>query len=523
MNFHSDISVYPPRSRGAYRGQSPRGNNNYSPSPNMAHIRMQQVIHYDQIHSTDPRTKDGNRAQSIGDNSPTPRPRFTSVDRNEEAIRYENAGTGEANDCQIVVVNVSGLRFATRARVFNRLPETLLGNLEKRKDLYDPETREIFFDRHRPSFEAIFDYYLRGGRLKCPYQVPLDVFLEEVEFFGLGGHPVEDNLHLSTCAEPEPKHPLKKKIWHVLEKPAESIVGRAVGAFIVAVVLLSTISFCVETIPMSDSQQPRHEVVNSNTTENDSTSNNSKNKELDYFMIAYTHFAFFWIETVCIAFFTAEVTARYVVTPKTTEKFLKNITNIIDIVAIIPYFLTLITIGLANGIAATASQQGPVYVFLRIFRLFRVVRVFKLSRHSKGLRILGKTLRASMNEFVILSFFMIVAMVFFSSVMYVTEASHPRTNYTSIPDGFWWAVVTMTTVGYGDNTPLTVGGKIVGAVCAVTGLLVIALPVPVIVSNFNYFYRTERGIIGPNKQRAPSAKNGDTTRKKRKCCISCHT
>ncbi|XP_066288719.1 potassium voltage-gated channel subfamily A member 7-like isoform X1 [Branchiostoma lanceolatum] len=272
MNFHSDISVYQPRSRGGYRNQSPRGNNNYSQSPKMAHIRMQQVIHYDQIHKTDPRTKDSQRGLTTGDNSPTPRPRFTSVDRNDHAIRYENAGTGEENDCQIVVVNVSGLRFATRARVLNRLPDTLLGKLEKRKDLYDPETREIFFDRHRPSFEAIFDYYLRGGRLKCPYQVPLDVFLEEVEFFGLSGHPVEDNLHLSTISEPEPKHPLKKKIWHVLEKPEESLVGRAIGAFIIAVVLLSTISFCVETIPMPDPPKPRHDVVNSNSTGNDSTS-----------------------------------------------------------------------------------------------------------------------------------------------------------------------------------------------------------------------------------------------------------
>ncbi|XP_019640206.1 PREDICTED: potassium voltage-gated channel subfamily A member 7-like isoform X1 [Branchiostoma belcheri] len=518
MNFHSDISVYQPRSRGAYRGQN-RGNNNYSPSPNMAHIRMQQVIHYDHIHNTDPRTKDSHRGQS-GDYSPSPRPRFTSIDRNDDAIKYENAGTGEESDCQIVVVNVSGLRFATRARVFDRLPDTLLGNLEKRKELYDPVTREIFFDRHRPSFEAIFDYYLRGGRLKCPYQVPLDVFLEEVDFFGLSGHPVEDNPHLSTSAEAEPKHPLKKKIWHVLEKPAESLVGRAIGAFIVAVVLLSTISFCVETIPMSEPvSEPRHEVVDPNSTENDSASQNPKKTEFNYFLIAYTHFAFFWIETVCIAIFTAEFTARYAVTPKTTEKFLKNMTNIIDMVAIIPYFLTLITIGLADGMATTYTQ-GTVHVFLRIFRLLRVVRVFKLSRHSKGLRILGKTLRASMNEFVILSFFMIVAMVFFSSVMYVTEAHHPRTNYTSIPDGFWWAVVTMTTVGYGDNTPLTVGGKIVGAVCAVTGLLVIALPVPVIVSNFNYFYRTERGIIGPNNQRAVGAKKD---KKKKKCCISCHT
>uniref|UniRef100_A0A8C5HMX8 Potassium voltage-gated channel subfamily A member 3 n=2 Tax=Gouania willdenowi TaxID=441366 RepID=A0A8C5HMX8_GOUWI len=163
--------------------------------------------------------------------------------------------------------------------------------------------------------------------------------------------------------------------------------------------------------------------------------------------------------------------------------------NIIDIVAIIPYFITLGT-ELAEK-QSNSGQQAMSLAILRVIRLVRVFRIFKLSRHSKGLQILGQTLKASMRELGLLIFFLFIGVILFSSAVYFAEADDPSSSFTSIPDAFWWAVVTMTTVGYGDMHPVTIGGKIVGSLCAIAGVLTIALPVPVIVSNFNYFYHRE--------------------------------
>lgn len=82
-----------------------------------------------------------------------------------------------------VVINVSGMTFETKEKTLRRFPDTLLGSPSRRKQYYNPDVQEYFFNRHRVAFESILFYYQSGGRLVWPDDIPASVFTEEVEFF----------------------------------------------------------------------------------------------------------------------------------------------------------------------------------------------------------------------------------------------------------------------------------------------------------------------------------------------------
>ncbi|XP_069761220.1 potassium voltage-gated channel subfamily A member 4-like [Narcine bancroftii] len=386
-------------------------------------------------------------------------------------------GPSEYERCERVVINVSGLRFETQTKTLEQFPDTLLGDPGRRTCYFDPLRNEYFFDRNRPSFDAILYYYQSGGRLKRPANVPLDTFSEEIKFYELGHEAMlkfrEDEGFLLEEEKPLPEDEFKRQVWLLFEHPESSSPARVIAIVSVLVILISIVIFCVETLPEFHDE---HEFLP------------GLNHTVRATPVALTFSdPFFVVETVCILWFSFELLVRFFACPSKAS-FFKDIMNMIDIVAILPYFITL---GTELAQARGGGQQAMSFAIFRTIRLVRVFRIFKLSRHSKGLQILGHTLRASMRELGLLIFFLFIGVVLFSSAVYFAEADEPLTHFTSIPDAFWWAVVTMTTVGYGDMKPITVGGKIVGSLCAIAGVLTIALPVPVIVSNFNYFYHRE--------------------------------
>ncbi|XP_041443914.1 potassium voltage-gated channel subfamily A member 1-like [Xenopus laevis] len=400
----------------------------------------------------------------------------------EEEDHHFDLGIMEHESNQRVIINIAGLRFETQLSTLNQFPDTLLGDPEKRMRFFDPLRNEYFFDRNRPSFDGILYFYQSGGKIRRPVNVSIDVFANEIRFYELGEEAMErfreDEGFIKDEEKPLPCNEFQRQVWLIFEYPESSSSARGIAIVSVLVILISIITFCLETLPeFRDENElpPALSNVLNDTQEHPSPPSGLTDP-------------FFIIETTCVIWFTFELLVRFFACPSKSE-FSKNIMNIIDIVAIIPYFITLGT-ELAHQ-QTNNGQQAMSLAILRVIRLVRVFRIFKLSRHSKGLQILGQTLKASMRELGLLIFFLFIGVILFSSAVYFAEADDPESHFSSIPDAFWWAVVTMTTVGYGDMRPVTVGGKIVGSLCAIAGVLTIALPVPVIVSNFNYFYHRE--------------------------------
>ncbi|XP_030070329.1 potassium voltage-gated channel subfamily A member 1 isoform X2 [Microcaecilia unicolor] len=378
--------------------------------------------------------------------------------------------------CERVVINVAGLRFETQLKTLAQFPHTLLGNPKKRMRYFDPLRNEYFFDRNRPSFDAILYYYQSGGRLRRPVNVPLDMFSEEIKFYELGEEAMEkfreDEGFIKEEERKLPENDFQRQLWLLFEYPESSGAARIIAIISVMVILISIVIFCLETLPAL--KEDRSFTIRR-------TDNTTTILKANIFTDP-----FFVVETLCIIWFSFELVIRFFSCPS-KPVFFKNIMNFIDIVAIIPYFITLGT-EMAEQKGTQKGEQATSLAILRVIRLVRVFRIFKLSRHSKGLQILGQTLKASMRELGLLIFFLFIGVILFSSAVYFAEAEENESHFPSIPDAFWWAVVSMTTVGYGDMYPVTIGGKIVGSLCAIAGVLTIALPVPVIVSNFNYFY-----------------------------------
>lgn len=380
-----------------------------------------------------------------------------------------------------IVLNVSGFRYMTYVKTLERFPSTLLGNRGKRQQFYDEERDEYFFDRNIQVFELILYFYQSNGRLVCPPELAPEILLEEVEFFELGEHAINAVKDILNEDEPPdkpvimPEKKAQKFIWRLFEYPDSSKAARVLALLSVSVIVASIVVLCIETLP-------QFIVLPEDEIDVNDTARIQEVREHNNLATAVKG-VFGQLEIAFISWFTFEYLVRLMSSPQKLL-FVRSFLNVIDLLAILPFYVEL---GLKNS-----SEQNFSLAFLRILRLVRVFRIFKLSRHSSGLQILGLTLRKSLRELGLLIFFLIIGVVIFSSMVYYAENGDEDTLFHSIPDAFWWALVTMTTVGYGDMYPKTLWGKMVGSGCALCGVLAIALPVPVIVSNFDAIYKKYR-------------------------------
>jgi voltage-gated potassium channel len=182
-------------------------------------------------------------------------------------------------------------------------------------------------------------------------------------------------------------------------------------------------------------------------------------------------------EVFSIVIFTIEYTLRLWTArnkyPEAKYPYLKHILSasaLIDLLAIMPFFLPFLI---------------PVDLrFLRVIRLLRIVRIFKLSRYNKAMDLMIRVLKNEREKIVMTVFMTAIMLILSASIMYHIENAVQPEQFSNIPETIWWAVATLTTVGYGDVYPVTVAGKILGGIIAILGIGLVALPAGIISSGF---------------------------------------
>ena len=193
------------------------------------------------------------------------------------------------------------------------------------------------------------------------------------------------------------------------------------------------------------------------------------------------------LDLVFIVLFTLEYIMRLLCV-RSKRKFIKSTYGIIDLLAILPSFLEFFV------------PHTHMLMIIRSFRLLRVFRIFGMVKFLDESRDLVFSLVRSSRKIAIFLFFVLVLTFFLGSVMFVIEKDH-NADFSSIPQSIYWAIVTITTVGYGDISPVTPLGKVLASFIMILGYAIIAVPT---------------GIIGSNLMREMKNKKNDLT------CLNCN-
>ena len=291
------------------------------------------------------------------------------------------------------------------------------------------------------SFHEELNYWLIDDRFfeQCcnyKYQQSKEDVLDEIKNINEILNKVDEKEKFTDCC-PD----IREKVWTTFENPNTSILAKvtfwykqnksdwifdnfwktqkAITLISISFVILSTITFVLSTMP-------EFKVKSTNGSSSASPLTDLEDAENPIFEI---------IEAVCIAWFTIEYLIRLWAAPY-KKQFLLDPLNIIDLVSILPFYLSLIFENSSQS-ASMISETKRIRRLITLLRILRVLRIFKLARHSHGLKAFGYTMQHSYRELGLLIFFLSLAVLFFSSLVYFSEKEEHDTLYKSIPATFW--------------------------------------------------------------------------------------
>ncbi|GFO37299.1 potassium voltage-gated channel protein shaw [Plakobranchus ocellatus] len=445
-----------------------------------------------------------------------------------------------------VYFNVGGI-------VFQTLETTVKQSRNKRFKLADPtflskyydERRgEYFFDRDPEVFRSILNYW-RTGHLHLPASMCGPQLKEELDFWGLREVDIEPccwnsfNQWMQTVTslkqleidrnpsymrpqevitEGGPCHVMRVRLWKLLTDPSDSRAAKIYAYVALVFVLMAIFSFCASTHQLFDvsSQSDNNETDTKENKESNAQTPTTSFNATGAAGIPYQtttlrsttttlpaqwrdtfssriHPSLFYIDIICLVFFSVEYLVKFVCASPRCQ-FVTSLTAVFDVLAILPDYIEIMLFIFFPSLLM--SGNTGIIDFMPFLRLMRAFRIFRLIRRVPGLWIMMYTLRASFKELSLMLVFLLVGTLLFASIIFFVD--DPKV-FTSIPHGFWWAIVTMTTVGYGDMAPVTAWGQIVGSVTAICGVLIVGFTIPSLVNNFITYYNHIEFVVQKEK------------------------
>ncbi|MCX6170158.1 MAG: ion transporter [Ignavibacteriales bacterium] len=251
---------------------------------------------------------------------------------------------------------------------------------------------------------------------------------------------------------------LKARVWEVLEntKPDDK-PGRIDDVFLMTLIFLNVIAVILGSV---------------------------KWIEVEYksFLDGFEFFSVmvFTIEYL-LRFWSCVIDKKYSKTILGRFRYALTPLALIDLVAILPFYLPFVGLDLR---------------IVRLFRLIRIFRVAKAARYVSSLKLLGRVFKSKKEELIITSIVMIILLIIASSLMYFFENGVQPDKFGDIPSTMWWAIATLTTVGYGDVYPITGEGKIIASIVAILGIGLFALPTGILGAGFvEEFQKSKKQIV----------------------------
>jgi voltage-gated potassium channel len=250
---------------------------------------------------------------------------------------------------------------------------------------------------------------------------------------------------------------MKQKLYNIFEKEG-SKANLVFEQILVTMIILNVISIALDTI-------------------------RNLQTEIVYALKVFESFSIVVFSAeYLIRLYLADLTHPAVTGFRSRLRFIFSFFGLIDLLAILPFYLPFVI---------RADMR-----FLRILRLIRFFRIFKLSRYNSTLQLIWDVIKEKKSEFIMTFFISFLMLLVSAFLMYYIESPGQPENFRNIFSSLWWAVATLTPLGYGGVEPITAAGKVMSAIVAVIGIGLIALPTGIISAGFIQKIKTMDAIDG---------------------------